>query len=54
MCALVWIKLNDSFYNGGKRENGILTRAYDAVAEHVHTVFKASYLFRDWEVQLIS
>jgi len=35
-------KLNDRFYNGGKRENGILTRAYDAVAKHVHTVFKVS------------
>jgi hypothetical protein len=28
------------FYNGGKRENGILSRAYDQVAKHVHTVFK--------------
>jgi hypothetical protein len=30
----------DRFYNGGKRENGILSRAYDQVAKHVHTVFK--------------
>jgi hypothetical protein len=39
-------KLNDRFYNGGERENGILTRAYDAVAKHVHTVFKVSFLLR--------
>jgi hypothetical protein len=38
------IELNDRFYNGGERENGILTRAYDAVAKHVHTVFKVSFV----------
>jgi hypothetical protein len=48
------IKLSTRFYNGGERENGILTRAYDAVAKHVHTVFKVSYRVRDWKVQLIS
>jgi len=44
--ALSKIKLNNRFYNGGERENGILTRAYDAVAKHVHTVFKVSFLGR--------
>jgi len=39
-------ELNDRFYNGGERENGILTRAYDAVAKHVHTVFKVSCILR--------
>jgi hypothetical protein len=48
------VKLNKRFYNGGHRENGILTRAYDAVAKHVHTVFKVSYLVRYGKVQLIS
>ena len=36
-------ELIGSFYNGGNRENGILSRAYEQVAKHVHTVFKVSY-----------
>jgi hypothetical protein len=40
------IELKTRFYNGGERENGILKRAYDAVAKHVHTVFKVSSLLR--------
>ncbi|WWC99176.1 hypothetical protein V866_006071 [Kwoniella sp. B9012] len=30
-----------AFYNGGKREKGILLAAYGKLAKHVHTVFKA-------------
>ncbi|OCF40747.1 ATP-binding cassette, subfamily D (ALD), peroxisomal long-chain fatty acid import protein [Kwoniella heveanensis CBS 569] len=30
-----------AFYNGGKREKGILMAAYERLAKHVHTVFKA-------------
>ncbi|WVQ86068.1 hypothetical protein IAT38_008236 [Cryptococcus sp. DSM 104549] len=29
-----------AFYNGGKREKGILWGAYEKLAKHVHTVFK--------------
>ncbi|WRT63771.1 uncharacterized protein IL334_000696 [Kwoniella shivajii] len=29
-----------AFYNGGKREKGILMAAYQRLAKHVHTVFK--------------
>jgi hypothetical protein len=42
------IELSDRFYNGGERENGILTRAYDAVAKHVHTVFKVSFVIPEF------
>lgn len=31
---------NDSFYNGGKREKGILADAYTKLSRHVHSVFK--------------
>ncbi|WWC58200.1 uncharacterized protein I303_100736 [Kwoniella dejecticola CBS 10117] len=30
-----------AFYNGGKREKGILMSAYEKLAKHVHTTFKA-------------
>ncbi|WWC66769.1 uncharacterized protein I206_100674 [Kwoniella pini CBS 10737] len=30
-----------AFYNGGKREKGILMAAYEKLAKHVHTTFKA-------------
>lgn len=29
-----------SFYNGGKREKGILADSYAKLAKHVHSVFK--------------
>lgn len=32
--------LTVSFYNGGAREKSILWGAYEALAKHVHTVFK--------------